>query len=149
MKNKNILIPTDFSDNAWNAIRYGLELYKKTTCTFYLVHINPISVYSGGEAAMFESQELLEQGLLKESKEKLHKLLKEIERLPFNPKHTFHSFVQYGFFTDHIKQEVKNKNIELIVMVAKNLNFLQRILFRPTVEKISYRTKIPFLVLHE
>lgn len=126
-----------------------MELYRKSTCIFYLIHINPISVYTSGEVALYESQELLEQGLLKESKKKLLKLLKKIKHLPFNPKQTFQIQVHYAFFTDDIKQEVKNKNIELIVMVAKNLNFLQRILFRPTVEKISYRTKIPFLVLHE
>jgi len=34
-------------------------------------------------------------------------------------------------------------------MVAKNLNFLERILFKPKVEKISYHTTVPFLVLHE
>jgi hypothetical protein len=34
-------------------------------------------------------------------------------------------------------------------MVAKNLNYFQRILFRPTVEELSYETDVPFLVLHE
>ncbi len=278
---KNILIPTDFSGNAWNAIRYGMALFKKTKCTFYIVNVHPITAYSGGEAAMYASQEILEQSILKENKEQLQKLLKEIERLPFNTKHTFHTLAHYGFFTHYIKQEVNEKNIDLIimgtkgasgikavslgsntgdvitkvkcpvlavpedaeyhrpkeiafptdyhlnydvkvleglkdvvllhgsavrflyiskagveltdqqtknqkfmedylagsehsfhkvtgekletavqcftesrdidiiVMVAKNLNFLQRILFRPTVEKISYHTKVPFLVLHE
>jgi len=37
----------------------------------------------------------------------------------------------------------------MIIMIAKNLNLFQRILFRPTVEEISYHTDIPFLVLHE
>ncbi len=40
-------------------------------------------------------------------------------------------------------------DIQIIAMVAKNLNFFQRLLFRPTVAKISYHTEIPFLVLHE
>ena len=34
-------------------------------------------------------------------------------------------------------------------MIAKNLNLFQRILFKPTIEEISYHTEIPFLVLHE
>ncbi|WP_299528057.1 universal stress protein, partial [uncultured Lutibacter sp.] len=36
---KNILLPTDFSENSWNAIKYALELYKKTACNFYLLHV--------------------------------------------------------------------------------------------------------------
>jgi hypothetical protein len=37
----------------------------------------------------------------------------------------------------------------MIAMVAKNLNLFQRTLFQPIVAKISYHTKVPFLVLHE
>ena len=36
---KKILLPTDFSKNAWNAILYALELYKNETCEFYIVNI--------------------------------------------------------------------------------------------------------------
>lgn len=278
---KNILIPTDFSNNAWNAIVYGMSLYKKTKCSFHIVNVHPVAPYSGGEATMYVASEILEESILKENTEKLARLLQEIERLPMNVKHTFQTKASYGFFTDHIKQVVADKNIDLIimgtkgasgikavsigsntgnvitkvpcailavpedakyskpkeigfptdfqlgydtkvlqnirelvklhtsalrflyvskkgneltlsqlknreflkdyftdtvhsfhtltgkkldeaiqhfvesrdlnmiVMVAKNLNFLERILFRPTVEKISYHTRVPFLVLHE
>ncbi|SHJ35552.1 universal stress protein [Pseudozobellia thermophila] len=278
---KNILIPTDFSNNAWNAITYGMELFKKKPCTFYIINVHTIAAYPGGEAAMYMPPEVIEESILHENKEKLDKVLHEIERLPTNTKHTFHTEALYGFFTDLVKEQVKKKNIDLIimgtkgasglravslgsntgnvitkvpcavlavpedaeyknpkeigfptdfqlnyntqvmkqirdfavfhksalrflyvsskkdglttsqsknreflktyfaeiehsfhtltgkkldeavqhfvesreldmiVMVAKNLNFLERILFRPTVEKISYHTKVPFLVLHE
>ena len=35
---KNILIPTDFSENAWNALSYALNLFKDEKCTFYLLN---------------------------------------------------------------------------------------------------------------
>lgn len=124
---KNILIPTDFSDNAWNAIKYGTALYHKTRCTFHIIHINPISYNSGGEAAMYVSPELLEETILKESNEKLEHLLKDIERLPLNTKHTFQTTALYGFFTDHIKQEVKDKNIDLIIMGTKGATGLKAV----------------------
>ncbi|WP_373282945.1 universal stress protein [Aquaticitalea lipolytica] len=34
---KNILLPTDFSDNSWNAIKYALQLFKDEKCTFHLL----------------------------------------------------------------------------------------------------------------
>ena len=278
---KNILIPTDFSDNAWNALCYGLSFFKKTHCIFHIVHVNSTHTSSSGETAMFISSEILEKTILKDSKEKLEKLLEAIAHLPLNPKHEFRTLALYGFLTDHLRKVVQTKEIELIimgtkgstslktvsigsntgnvitkvpcavlavpeqatynnikevgfpsdfqlkygskvldmlkeillmkksnlqflfvslkneemstlqlknkaflidyfnslkpsfhvitgkkideaiqgftesrdsdmlVMVAKNLNFLERILFRPTVEKISYHTKIPFLIIHE
>lgn len=278
---KNILIPTDFSENAWNALLYGISFFKKTHCAFYIVHVNSVNTNTSGETAMFLSPDILEESILVESKEKLNKLMSKIEHLPLNVKHEFKPIALYGFLTDHIKTQVKEKKIDLIimgtkgstglksvsigsntgdvitkvpctvlavpelavysgikeigfpsdfqltydhkiletlkdilllkksalrllyvslnneklspiqennkrilmehykdiecsfhvvtgkkidesiqcftesrnldmlVMVAKNLNFLERILFRPTVEKISYHTKVPFLVIHE
>ncbi|TLP71133.1 universal stress protein [Maribacter sp. ACAM166] len=278
---KNILIPTDFSQNAWNALSYGISFFKKTHCVFHIVHVNSINTNASGEAAMYVSPEILEETILAESNEKLEQVVKKIERLPLNPKHEFRTLALYGFLTDHLKSEVQEKEIDLIimgtkgstglkavsigsntgnvitkvpctvlavpeqasyhriqeigfpsdfqlkhqlkvldtikdiflmkkstfrflyisvkgeemsalqlknkthlldyfkdmecsfhlvtgkkidesiqcftesrnldmlVMVAKNLNFLERILFRPTVEKISYHTKIPFMVIHE
>ena len=49
---------------------------------------------------------------------------------------------------DAVQCFVESRNIDLIAMVAKNLNYFQQILFHTKVEKISYHTDIPFLVLH-
>ena len=35
----NILLPTDFSKNAWHAIKYALELYKHNYCNFYILNV--------------------------------------------------------------------------------------------------------------
>jgi hypothetical protein len=58
---KNILIPTDFSENAWNAIVYAASLFKKNECSFYLIHVNPIDPNSGSEGTMFLPPELFEE----------------------------------------------------------------------------------------
>ena len=34
----NILLPTDFSDNAWSAAVYALKLYADKECTFYFLY---------------------------------------------------------------------------------------------------------------
>ncbi len=36
---KIILIPTDFSKNAWDAIAYTLELFKNSICDFYFLNV--------------------------------------------------------------------------------------------------------------
>jgi hypothetical protein len=35
---KKILLPTDFSKNAYNAINYAIELYKEESCEFFILH---------------------------------------------------------------------------------------------------------------
>lgn len=62
--------------------------------------------------------------------------------------YSFHS-LKNAHIESAIQNFVEENNINLITMVAKNLNYFQRILFHPTVQEISYHTDIPFLVLHE
>ena len=62
--------------------------------------------------------------------------------------HSFY-FITEGTIDTAIKSFVDTNQVDMIAMIAKNLNFFQRVLFQPTVEKVSYHTKVPFLVLHE
>lgn len=62
--------------------------------------------------------------------------------------HSFY-FITEGTIDTAIKTFVDTNEVDMIAMIAKNLNFFQRVLFQPTVEKVSYHTKVPFLVLHE
>lgn len=124
---KNILVPTDFSENAWNALRYGISFFEKTPCIFHIVHVNAIGSNAAGESVMYSSPEILTQTILKESDEKLSKLLERIENLPLNPKHEFKTSSLYGFLTDHLKNEVKEKKIELIIMGTKGASGLRKV----------------------
>ena len=45
---KNILIPTDFSKNSWNAIEYALKFFENSCCNFYLLHVNTINTLVNG-----------------------------------------------------------------------------------------------------
>lgn len=142
---KNILIPTDFSDNAWNAITYGMALFKKVKCTFYIVNVNTFAPYSGGEVTMYVAPEILEENMLRENKERLKKLLNEIERLPVNTKHTFQTEALYGFFTDHIKQKVTANNIDLIIMGTKGASGMKTVAMGSNTGNVI--TKVPCAVL--
>src|SRR5680860_985783 len=42
---KNILIPTDFSPNAWNAVVYAMQFLKDENCKFYFLHTYTPSFY--------------------------------------------------------------------------------------------------------
>ncbi|MGB3151778.1 MAG: universal stress protein [Maribacter sp.] len=44
---------------------------------------------------------------------------------------------------------VADNQIEMLTMVAKNLNFFQQLLFDTAIEKLSFHTTVPLLVLHE
>lgn len=63
-------------------------------------------------------------------------------------KHSFH-FLENKNIETGIQDFVDTWEISIVAIVAKNLNFIQRLMLRPTPGVINYHTEIPFLVLHE
>jgi hypothetical protein len=79
----------------------------------------------------------------------LQKLNKECLEDSLNGKQLNFHFVSNNNIENALQLFVENRTVDMITIVAKNLNFSQRILFRPTVARVSYHTEIPFLILHE
>ncbi len=71
-------------------------------------------------------------------------LKQELKDIP----HSFH-VIEDPNLENALQSFVTTMQIDMIAMIAKNLNFFQQILFKPRVAKISYHIHIPFLVLHE
>lgn len=51
--------------------------------------------------------------------------------------------------TPAILNFVTDNEVDMVTMVAKNLNFLQQLLFDTAIEKLSFHTTVPLLALHE
>ena len=119
MKRK-ILLPTDFSNNSWWAIKYALKLYKNDACDFYLLNAfsgtnnlitNIMNMGSGGE--FFEEAK-------EKSEENLSNLLdKLIINEHGNPKHNFKTISVYNDPIEAIKDVVEQKDIEMVIMGTK------------------------------
>lgn len=146
---KNILVPTDFSENAFNALKYSLELFQEQKCTIYLLHVNPIPTYSGSATTLESSLASLQESLLKESKLQLNKLLERVEDLSLNHKHTFVTLTAYDFFVDTIKREVRNRDIDLIVMGTKGASGLKKITVGSNTGDVITKVKCPLLAVPE
>nr|WP_299345390.1 universal stress protein [Allomuricauda sp.] len=48
-----------------------------------------------------------------------------------------------------IQDFVKDEQIDMIAIIARNLNFLQQLFFDSRVERISFHTTVPMFVIHE
>jgi nucleotide-binding universal stress UspA family protein len=113
---KRILLPTDFSENAFNASSYALQLFAEDECTFYFLHTyTPVATNAGMLVNTYSALQLEEvtrdaaiysMGVLEE------KLLKEYP----NPKHTFKKITKFNLLVSEIVSCVKEYKIDLIVM---------------------------------
>jgi len=148
---KNILIPTDFSENSWNALKYALAFFKDTTCDFYLLHVTLIYNYASGESPIMPlpAIEVIDKTILKQAKTNLKKLLKKINELPPNPKHKFYTLNNYDYFIDAVKSHVEEKDIDLIVMGTKGASGLKKVMIGSNTGDLITRVKCPVLIVPE
>lgn len=139
---RKILLPTDFSRNAWHAINYALELYKEDTCDFYL--LNSYS-FSGNITEslinMVPGNEIYESAKTK-SENGLAKLL---DTLMFSeagqPNHHFKTISRFNHTIEAIKEVVEEKDIEMIVMGTRGETVGRKAAFGSTAVNVMEKVR--------
>lgn len=144
---KNILLPTDFSDNSWNAIEYALNFYKDTTCNFYLLHIDG---FNNAVTDDYYSQELLVEVNVKNSKKQLKTFLKKIVTVfGNNKKHHFYTLTDTNFFIDSLRKHIEEKKVDTIVMGTKGATGLSKFIIGSNTGDVITKVKCTTLVVPE
>lgn len=138
---KNILVATDFSNNAYCALFYVTKLLASQNCTFHLLNtFSELSLSPGKAIPVLGLTNNLKQ-LELESEEKIthikHKIVLDNE----NPLHTFKTISQKGDLINIIKQKVKELNIDLITMGNKGLTETADIFFGSNTIKVANNIK--------
>lgn len=147
---KNILLPTDFSENSWNALKYALLFFENSTCNFYLLHINRLNNIVARDTPYVPTQELIDDLFNKPSKIKLHELLKRIkDEFPSNKNHKFYTLTDYNFFIDSIREHVDEKKIDMIVMGTKGASGLQEFIIGSNSGDVITKVSCTTLVVPE
>jgi len=124
---KNILLPTDFSDNAWNATKYAIELFSGDECVFHLLNTyTPAIANSRFMAASFSSGQL-EDGVHSNSERGLREVLEKIKATYKYPLHSFKTISSFSLLVDEIKDIVEREAIDLIVTGTKGATGLDEV----------------------
>jgi len=113
---KKIILPTDFSENAHNAIKYAIQLFKDEECTFYLVNTYTPAIYESEYILHSPGQIGLGDIYQSVSAEKLEALKKQLENEFSNTKHTFYAHSAFNILVDEIVQLASAEEADLIIM---------------------------------
>ncbi|MGB6151751.1 MAG: universal stress protein [Pricia sp.] len=124
---KNILIPTDFSENAWNATRYAVALFKNEQCVFHLLNVYTPAIASSRLMAANFYESPLDDGARVHSERGLRTWVKRIKEIDANPDHHFKTISSFSFLTDELKETVDRCNIKLIVTGTKGASGMKEV----------------------
>src|SRR5690554_1235554 len=144
---KQILLPTDFSENSWNAISYALQLFKDEVCTFYLLNTYTPIVYHVEYVMLSPSQIGLEDVVKQQAIKGLEKFEKRIKDQHDNPNHTIKSQAVFNTLTLEISEQVKEHQIDYVVMGTKGATGAKEVLFGSNTVHIFKQAKCPVLAV--
>lgn len=144
---KNILLPTDFSDNALNAIHYALEFYKNELCSFYVLHVQKASQYTTDDLMAAPANTTIHHSVISDAKKKLDQLVKELKEAYPNENYSFYTITDYDIFTDAIKQSVQSKNIDLIIMGTNGATGAAEVVFGSNTLNVIRKVDCPVLAI--
>ncbi len=116
---RKVLIPTDFSENAFNALKYACQIFKYEKSEIFILHAYADEVY--------KQQPILQRDQLNELKEatqfkaetQLQDLLKSIRNYSPNPRHSFKTIAAFGSLIDEANDMVNSENMDIVVMGTK------------------------------
>ncbi len=103
---KNVLLPTDFSENAWNATKYAIELFKDEECIFHLLNTYTPAIVSS--RFMGASMGHVQESNVRDNSEKgLKEVLGKIKKNCNYPKHNFKTISSFNLLIDEVKDIVE------------------------------------------
>jgi nucleotide-binding universal stress UspA family protein len=145
---KKILILTDFSDPAWNALFTALKLHEGRDCRFCILH-----TYEPSFAGMLGSKARKRVGVLYDSLEahtdaQLNKMEDYLDMHHHDPRHHFKILSLAEDLVDGIQKTVKEEEIDLIVMGTKGASGAREVFMGSNTVKVIKKVRnCPILVV--
>lgn len=139
----NILIPTDFSDNAWSAIVYAIKLHEDKLCTFYL--LNSESLHTSSLASLHDTYI---NSIRVQMEAQLNLLKTQLESSDTNINHSFKTVIKHAPLHEAVNNCIDTYNIDLVVMGTKGATGTKALFFGSnTVDVIKKIKTCPILVI--
>ncbi len=138
---RRLLIPTDFSSDASNAVRYGVQFGKVLKSKITLFHATHVPVVSTAEMAMAAS--MIDDKM--EAQVQLEKMkLKLIEEFAYQ---NIDVLITTGFAVDEITKLSRDESMDMIVMGTKGASGLAEVLIGSNTADVIEKCSCPVLAV--
>ncbi|WP_289021575.1 universal stress protein [uncultured Salegentibacter sp.] len=118
---RKIIIPTDFSENANNALRYACQLFKYEKSELILLHAYAEKVYADENVLSNALRDELKAVTKIRSEKELGKISLKVHDEFCNPRHKVKLIAAFGDLVDEVNSLVNSENADLVVMGTRGL----------------------------
>ena len=138
---QKILIPTDFSENAWNAISYAMHLFRNRKCTFYFLNTyTPVIPSSRFMANMVDGVRIVDA--VRDASEKgLQQTVERVKQKFANSNHNFETISSFNLLVEEVKDVVEEFGIHLVITGTKGASGIDEVFMGSNTVRIIKNTK--------
>jgi nucleotide-binding universal stress UspA family protein len=139
---KKILVPTDFSTQAENALKVAAQLAKKHKCEIYLLHVLEIPLHKVDALSTYNN---LPEAVY--FMKLAHKQFEELKGKDYLKKLKVHEHVEFQEIFKGIFHQCEKHNIDLVIMGSNGANGLKEMLIGSNTEKVVRTSEAPVMVV--
>ncbi len=146
---RKVVVPTDFSSNAFNALKYACQVFKYERSDFYILHAYAEDVYLQDTVVKRSFLDELKEVTYQRSQQSLQETSVRIQEYSPNPKHKFNLISAFGTLTDEINDLVNTENIDVVVMGTRGETNDRKITFGTNTLQVLKYVQCPVLAIPE
>lgn len=136
MKKQRIVLPTDFSENAWHAMKYAFTIFRDVPCDFFIVNAFQVGTSGLSTKMGMANDTRLFQLMKEESERELKRVMERIAGRGTNNKHTFKTLSIADSLVNAIGKTVYNKGVDYVVMGTKGASGVREVFMGSNTYKI-------------
>ena len=138
---KKILVPTDFSTQAENALKVAAQMASRYDSEIYLMHSMEMPLHlanNGSSGSLPEAMYFIKLA---------EKQFEEIIKRPYLDDIVLHEAIGHGEIYNDIQEAVSKNNIDLVIMGSHGASGFREMFIGSNTEKVVRTSKIPVLVI--
>ena len=146
---RKVVVPTDFSENAFNAVKYACQIFKYERSEIFLLHAYADEVYQQDTVLKRSFLNELKEVTYQKSENRLKEVLERAKEYSPNPKHKYRYISAFGTLTDEINDLVNDENIDIVVMGTRGETNDRSITFGSNTIQVLKYVQCPVLAIPE
>jgi nucleotide-binding universal stress UspA family protein len=142
MQIKQILVPTDFSENAQHAVSYGVEMAKQCSAKLHLLHTPVIPTYLLMDLSYSPGPEAVTR-ILNDSQDALDGQAKEIAAAGVE----HFTAIREGTVHEVIRDYAKEHDVDLVVVGTHGRTGVSKLMYGSVTERVIKTVHTPIIII--
>lgn len=144
-----ILLLTDFSENATQAIHYTFALWSGQPCEFYVLNVQKSSDFTTDDLLTAKPHESIFASIIADNKAALDTYIKGLEQFITDEDFKLIPKVDYDVFTDSVNQVIAGNAIDYVVLGTNGASDAKEVIFGSNALQVIRNVACPTLIVPE